>query len=142
LAAKNKCLADSNKPRTSAKPTDAAGGLLITFAEWLQPLRRPERGKLPPPSPRVRWLSRPTNRRESLVRRATACGIVSVDLPPSGQALMRWLSPAPAGLFRASVSPAPLCNHSAARCWVGGFAAFWGLLGNGTGRVQGPSADR
>ena len=46
LAAKNKCLADSNKPRTSAKPTDAAGGLLITFAEWLQPLRRPERGKL------------------------------------------------------------------------------------------------
>jgi len=49
LAAKNKCLADSNKPRTSAKPTDAAGGLLITFAEWLQPLRRPERGKLPPP---------------------------------------------------------------------------------------------
>jgi hypothetical protein len=31
-AAKNKCLADRNKRSTSAKPTDAAGGLLISFA--------------------------------------------------------------------------------------------------------------
>jgi hypothetical protein len=51
MAATNKCLADSNKTRTSAKPTDAAGGLLITFAEWLQPLRRPRAGQAPfPPS--------------------------------------------------------------------------------------------
>ena len=49
MAATNKCLADSNKTRTSAKPTDAAGGLLITFAEWLQPLRRPRAGQAPFP---------------------------------------------------------------------------------------------
>ena len=49
LAAKNKCLADSNKTRTSAKPTDAAGGLLIIFVEWLQPLRRPRAGQAPYP---------------------------------------------------------------------------------------------
>ena len=47
----NKCLADRNKRSTSAKPTDAAGGLLISFASGRNLCEGPSgASSLPPPS--------------------------------------------------------------------------------------------
>jgi hypothetical protein len=53
-AAKNKCLADRNKRSTSAKPTDAAVGLLISFASGHNLCEGPS-GASPLPPPRDRW---------------------------------------------------------------------------------------
>ena len=54
-AAKNKCLADRNKRSTSAKPTDAAVGLLISFASGHNLCEGPSGASpLPPSRPLVR----------------------------------------------------------------------------------------
>ena len=53
-AAKNKCLADRNKRSSSAKPTDAAGRLLITFASGHNLCEGPSgASSLPPPQVRL-----------------------------------------------------------------------------------------
>ena len=75
-----------------SRPVDWAG-LLVTFVEWVTALCV---GK-------HKWPA-------SLLIDVQNCAIALVGLPPRGKPLLEELSPAPAGLFRASV-PLALCNR-------------------------------